>query len=150
MSRDRSTQSCRCRRRPCRRTRSPPRVMRSVPARRHHRRDRADRRTGPAQVGCTRQHTTARATPGACASGDHYPMSATEPSYILSSRGAYFFSTTLRLTLRLGVSSPPPFVRSFGRIAKFFTLSYFARLLLTSLKYGSSRSCASLVCTTSV
>src|SRR5690606_31974776 len=36
----------------------------------------------------------------------HQLASATAPSYILSRSPAYFFSTTLRLTLRLGVSSP--------------------------------------------
>src|SRR5262245_37030953 len=54
------------------------------------------------------------------------PMSATDPSYILSRRFAYFFSTTLRFTFRLGVSSPSSTDRSFGRISNFFTVSYFA------------------------
>ncbi len=63
-------------------------------------------------------------------------MSATLPAYILSSIAPYFFSTTLRLALRLGVSSPSSTVRSFGKIANCFTVSYFARLLLTSAKYG--------------
>src|SRR5258705_9547492 len=66
---------------------------------------------------------------------DH--MSATEPSYILSSRAAYFFSTTLRLTFRLGVSSPSSTDRSLGRIANCLTVSYLASVLLTSSKYGS-------------
>ena len=57
--------------------------------------------------------------------------SAIEPSYILSSIDEYFFSTTLRLTLRLGVSSPSSTERSFGRIANCLTVSYFASVLLT-------------------
>src|SRR6185295_16367713 len=45
---------------------------------------------------------------------DHISAEATAPSYILSSSAAYFRSTTLRLTLRLGVSSPSSTLRSRG------------------------------------
>src|SRR5262245_55781519 len=92
--------------------------------------------------------TQRRRRPSHCSSALIH-ISATDPSYILSSSTAYFFSTTLRLTLRLGVSSPSSTDRSLGRIANCFTVSYFARLLLTSSKYGASSFLTSSVLTTS-
>jgi RecA/RadA recombinase len=60
-----------------------------------------------------------------------HQTSAIAPWYISSRTATYFFSTALRLTLRLGVSSPASTVRSAGRIANFLIVSHLASSPLT-------------------